>query len=115
MEEEKEIPCTSIYYSFASSITNYTRAHARTLCTINTHATRLLTVYGSISSKPQNPQCNPTAPKIKERGEGGGGGKRKMQCMSITLLLASSITNYTRVHARTLCIINTHATRLLTN
>ena len=99
------MPCTSIYYFVASSTTNYTRTHARTLYT---HATRSLTRYRSISSKQQCNQFNryPIAPKIKERRRAMEE-EKGIQCMSIHYFLASSITNYTRAHARTPCIANT--------
>ena len=70
----------------ASSIANYTRAHARTLSIINTHATRLLTNYRSISNKQQQNQFNPTLPKKKRAERGGWRRKREIPCTSITLL-----------------------------
>ena len=109
VEEKREIPCTSITLLPRKHHQLHTRARTHTLH--HQHARSAFTYNLQIHiEQPAVPPVQPDVTK-KKRAERG---KRKMQCMSITLLLASSITNYTRAHARTLCTINTHATRLLT-
>ena len=90
-DEKGNALCMSAHYSLASSITNCTRAHARALFIINTHATRLLTNYRSRSSKLQHR-------KNKRAERGGWRRTREMPCTSISLLPR---IKHHQLHART--------------